>query len=388
MRRIYADYAATTPTDPRVVEAMLPFLREEFGNPSSLHDWGRSARMAVDEARDIVSGALRCLPGEIIFTSSGTEAANLAVIGTALAHRGSARDRILLSSVEHHCVLECRPLVQSFGYRVELIPCERDTSVAIQAVLDMLDDRTLLVSVMHANNETGAINDAQRIGEACRAAGALYHCDAVQSFTLLQFAKAPNEWADFITVSSHKIYGPKGVGALYVRAGVKPSPIVVGGGQEREMRAGTENVAGIAGFAEAVRLAMQDEDRAVRMRTARDAFVNAMERAGGAVFTTPDWSRVLPGHAHLRFPSRRADAILINLDQRGIAASSGAACSSGSIEPSHVLLAAGLSQDEAQEGLRFSFGKDSTEADALTAAEELAASIQAARAFRGRRENR
>lgn len=377
MRRIYADHAATTPTDPHVVEAMLPFLREEFGNPSSLHDWGRRARMAVDEARDIVSAALRCLPGEIVFTSSGTEASNLAIIGTALAHKGGTRNRVLLSCVEHHCVLECRALLRSFGYCVEPIPCERDTSVSVQAVLDMLDDRTLLVSVMHANNETGAINEAEQIGEACREVGALYHCDAVQSFTLLPFAKPPNEWADFVSVSSHKLYGPKGVGALYIRAGVKPAPILVGGGQEREMRAGTENVAGIVGFAEAVRIAVQDVNRAARMRAARDAFVTAMERAGGAVFTTPDWSRVLPGHAHLRFPGRRADAILINLDQRGIAASSGAACSSGSIEPSHVLLAAGLSEDEAQEGLRFSFGKDSTEADGVAAAEELAAIVAA-----------
>lgn len=371
MRRIYADHAATTPTDPRVVEAMLPFLREQFGNPSSLHEWGRQARMALDDARDTLSEALRCLPGEVLFTSSGTEAANLALVGTALAHRGGARNRILLSSVEHHCVLECRSLLESFGYSVELIPCERDTSVSLHAVREMLDERTLLVSVMHANNETGAINDAEGIGEACRAAGALYHCDAVQTFTLLQFGLPPAEWADFVSLSAHKVYGPKGAGALFVRAGVKPSPILVGGGQEREMRAGTENVAGIVGFAEAVRLAMQDEDRAARMRAARDAFVSAMERAGGAVFTTPDWSRVLPGHAHLRFPGRSADAALINLDQRGIAASSGAACSSGSIEPSHVLLAAGLSEAEAQEGLRLSFGKDSTEADGVAAAHAL-----------------
>lgn len=372
MRRIYADHAATTPTDPRVVEAMLPFLRENFGNPSSLHELGRRARMAIDDARDALSEALHCLPGEVLFTSSGTEAANLAIIGTALAHRGSARNRILLSSVEHHCVLECRSLLESFGYSVELIPCERDTTVSAQTVREMVDERTLLVSVMHANNETGAINDAERIGEACRAVGALYHCDAVQTCTLIAFKKPPAEWADFVSLSAHKVYGPKGAGALFVRAGVKPSPILVGGGQEREMRAGTENVAGIVGFAEAVRIAAQDENRVAKMRAARDAFVSAIERVGGAVFTTPDWSRVLPGHAHLRLPGRRADGVLINLDQQGVAASSGAACSSGSIEPSHVLLAAGFSDAEAQEGLRFSFGKDSTEADGVAAARALA----------------
>jgi len=375
VRCIYADHAATTPTDPRVVEAMLPFLRERFGNPSSLHDWGRQARMAVDEARETVADALHCLPGEVVFTSSGTEAANLAVVGAALAHRGGTRNRILLSSVEHHCVLECRPLLESFGYSVDLIPCEKDTSVSVQAVREMLDDRTLLVSVMHANNETGAINDAECIGEACRDAGVMYHCDAVQTFTLLPFRLPPADWADLISLSSHKVYGPKGAGALFVRAGVKLSPIVVGGGQEREMRAGTESVAGIVGFAEAARLALQDSGRAERMRAARDAFATAIARVGGVMFTTPDWSRVLPGHAHLRFPGRRADAVLINLDQRGVAASSGAACSSGSIEPSHVLLAAGLSESEAQEGLRFSFGKDSTEADGMAVAQALAVSV-------------
>lgn len=355
----------------------MPFLQEKFGNPSSLHAWGRTARMAIDEAREIVASALRCLPGEVVFTSSGTESANLAVLGTALAHRGSARNRILLSSVEHHCVLECAPLLESFGFSVGLIPCEKNTSVAVDAVRSMLDERTLLVSVMHANNETGAMNDAERIGEACKSIGALYHCDAVQTFTLLPFQLPSAEWADFISVSSHKVYGPKGVGALFVRAGVKPWPILVGGGQERELRAGTENVAGIIGFAEAVRLALQDDGRAARMRAARDAFTSGIGKLDGAVFTTPDWQHVLPGHAHLRFPGRKADVVLINLDQQGVAASSGAACSSGSIEPSHVLLAAGLSDAEAQEGLRFSFGKDSTEADGVAAAEALAACLLA-----------
>lgn len=333
--------------------------------------------MAIDEAREVVASAIGCLPGEVVFTSSGTEAANLAILGTSLAQRDSTRNRILMSSVEHPCVLECRPLLESFGFSIELIPCEKDTSVAVDAVRAMLDDRTLLVSVMHANNETGAINDAERIGEACREAGALYHCDAVQTFTLLPFQAPPVEWADLVTVSSHKVYGPKGVGALFVRAGAKPSPILVGGGQERELRAGTENVAGIVGFAEAVRLALQDDGRAGRMRAARDAFTSAVAQMGGAVFTTSDWRRVLPGHAHLRFPGRKADAVLINLDQQGVAASSGAACSSGSIEPSHVLLAAGLSDVESQEGLRFSFGKDSTEADGIAVAEALTTCLAA-----------
>lgn len=368
---VYADHAATTPLDPRVLEAMLPFLQEEYGNPSSVHAWGRRARMALDEAREVIAAALGAHPQEIFFTSSGTEAANLALLGTALKHRGGARNRFLLASLEHHCVLECADRLREWGFEVEFLPCTREGEVLARTVEEKISDRTLLVSVMHANNEVGTINDVRSIGRICREAGALYHCDAVQSFTMLPLEDA-FEWADLISLSAHKIYGPKGVGGLFARAGAFPKPLLLGGGQERELRAGTENVAGIVGFAAATKLALEDPGRWERVRSVRDSFVEALARNRRVQFTLAQWEKVLPGHAHFRIPGRKAETVLIHLDRRGIAASSGAACSSGSIEPSHVLLAMGFSPEEAAEGIRVSFGKDSTRADAEEIAEALA----------------
>jgi cysteine desulfurase len=233
----------------------------------------------------------------------------------------------------------------------------------VETLAERLDDRTLLVSVMHANNEVGTMNDVRNIGRLCREAGAIYHCDAVQTFTVLPLEDAP-EWADLLSVSAHKIYGPKGVGALFVRAGVRLEPLLLGGGQERELRAGTEDVAGIVGFAAATELALADSDRWRRTRDVRDHFVGSIQTNPQIRFTVTSWENVLPGHAHLRIPGRKAETVLIQLDRRGIAASSGAACSSGSVEPSHVLMAMGFSEQEAAEGIRFSFGKDSTREDA------------------------
>lgn len=360
---VYADHAATTPLDPRALEAMLPFLKDQFGNPSSLHAWGRRARMALDEARETIAAALGAHPQEIFFTSSGTESANLALLGTALANRGGDRKRILLASVEHHCVLKCADRLREWGFQVELLPCTRDGETTVETLAERLDDRTLLVSVMHANNEVGTMNDVRNIGRLCREAGAIYHCDAVQTFSVLPLEDAP-QWADLLSVSAHKIYGPKGAGALFVRAGVRLEPLLLGGGQERELRAGTENVAGIVGFAAATELALADSDRWRRTRAVRDHFVGSMETNPQIRFTVTSWEKVLPGHAHLRIPGRKAETVLIQLDRRGIAASSGAACSSGSVEPSHVLMAMGFSEQEAAEGIRFSFGKDSTREDA------------------------
>lgn len=389
MQKVYLDHAATTPLDPMVFEAMLPWLRENFHNPSSLYEGGRKARMAIDEARERVASAIAAHPGEIVFTSSGTEAANTAILGTALAYRGKSRNRILFGSTEHVCVLDTKEILESFGYRVEIIPVTL-FGIDFDALEERMKEDVLLVSVMHANNETGAVYDASRVGEICRRYGAFYACDAVQSFGLLP-VDVEKFHVDFLWVASHKIYGPKGVGALYVRAGVKPRPLIVGGGQEREMRAGTENVAGIVGFAKAVELALKDTERARRIANLRNRFIAeveekfeslslpkkfskdilhnpppAVESRIKPLWTLPylkEGSHVLPGHAHFRVPGANAEAVLINLDRAGIAASSGAACSSGSLEPSHVMLALGFSEKEAREALRFSFGKDNTEED-------------------------
>lgn len=327
--------------------------------------------MAIDEARETLASALQCLPGEIVFTSSGTEAANLALLGCAWQNRHGNRRRILIGAAEHHCVLQTATLLCEMGYIVETIPASAGAWIDPAALMELISDDVLIVTAMHANNETGAINDAARMLEICTPAGALYFCDAVQSFALIETPPA-----DYIAVSAHKIYGPKGAGALRARAGAKLQAQIVGGGQERELRAGTENVAAIVGFAKAVELAREDTDRAERIRAVRDAFVTCARselREFSPVFAALDIApdAVLPTHAHLRIPGASAEAVLINLDREGVAASSGAACSSGSIEPSHVLLASGLAEKQAAEGLRFSFGKDTSIEDAKIAARKL-----------------
>ncbi len=364
MKRIYLDHAATSPMPPPVAEAMEPWLRERFGNPSSLYQEGRQAKDEIDRAREGLSDALGCLFGEVLFTSCGTEAANMALIGAALANQDPSRNRILLGAAEHHCVLHTAPMLQNLGYQVDLIPVDRNAWINPESIVDLINDTVLLVAVMHANNEVGTINPVDQLVPTAHQAGSLFFCDAVQTFGTVPF-KAKELGPDMMSFSAHKIGGPKGAGALYLRSGVKINPLIVGGGQEREMRAGTENVAAIAGFAAAVAKPQNPEAK----RTARDAFLSKLRDLrddwGSTVSTGTE---TLPGHAHLRFPGITAESLLILLDRMGISASSGAACSSGSLEPSHVLLACGYSQSEAEEGLRFTFGRGNSVDEAEMAA--------------------
>lgn len=372
MVRIYLDNAATTPMLPQVVEAMRPWLTTEFGNPSSLHAEGRKAREAIDRSRATLADKLGVLFAEVTFTSSGTEAANLGILGAALGNNDTGRNRILLGAAEHHCVLHTTPLLERLGYSVETIPVDRVARVRIDRLQELMAEDVLLVSVMHANNELGTIQPVQDVTQLAKQVGALVHCDAVASFGSLDVR--PDELGvDLLSLSAHKINGPKGVGALYVRAGTKVSPLSLGGGQERELRAGTENVACIVGFARAVDLLDGSSSKAPR-----DAFVRRSQelRPPGLEFTTDFGEAVLPGHAHLRFAGISAEPMLIVLDREGISASSGAACSSGSLEPSHVLLAAGYSEAQAKEGLRFTFGRTNTVEEALHAAEVVSSAAQ------------
>lgn len=348
---------------------MEPWLRQEFGNPSSLHAEGRRAKDAIDQARETVSTALGCLFAEVIFTSSGTEAANLAIVGAALGNDDSRRRRVLFGAVEHHCVLHLAPMLIRLGYSVEHVPVDRIGRVRTGALEEMIGDDVLLVSVMAANNELGTLQPVGEVSRLTRNAGALFHCDQVQTFLSNPEcgARSSELGADLATISAHKVHGPKGVGALYVRAGTKIKPIIYGGGQEREMRAGTENVAGIVGFGEAVRrISLLPDGR----RAARDRFLLGVD-ISSLVLSVPCADDVLAGHAHIRIPGVQAETMLIVLDRMGLSASSGAACSSGSIEPSHVLLACGFSESEAKEGLRFTFGRGSTEEEAAEAARRL-----------------
>ncbi len=369
MRRLYVDHAATTPILPEVAEAMRPWLEKEFGNPSSLHEEGRRARQAVDQAREILAARLGCLFGEVLFTGGGSEAANLAIVGSALQAlaTGNPRRTVLLGRAEHHCVLETASILNLLGFTVKWIEVDCEAKVHPDALKTQLDDTVLLVSVMHANNELGTINDITALAQIAHKKGAFFHTDAVQTFGAMEL-NAEQLGIDMLSVSAHKIYGPKAVGALYLRGGVKLTPTLPGGGQEREMRAGTENVAGIVGFGEAVRQLTPIKDKAKR------AFFENL---------TGDWVRsvaaetpTLPGHAHIRIPGINAETMLIRLDRMGISASSGAACSSGSLEPSHVLLAAGYSPTEASEGIRVTFGRDQAQNEGLEAAVKIAHSAE------------
>ena len=340
---------------------MEPWIRKEFGNPSSLHAEGRKARAAIDQAREMISEALGCLFAEVIFTSSGTEAANLAIIGAALANENPKRNRILFSSIEHHCVLHTAPILSRLGYKVELIPVTRWGQIDLEAADKMFADDVLLVSVMRANNEIGTYQPMEFIGERASNVGALVHCDLVQTFPF------DSAFADLMTLSAHKINGPKGAGALYVRAGTKVKPLITGGGQERELRAGTEDVAAIVGFDEATK---HIRVRRSNKRQSRDVFLSSLN-IPNIELSFQSIDDVLPGHAHFRIPGVQAETMLILLDRIGVSASSGAACSSGSIEPSHVLLACGYTPEEAKEGLRFTFGHETTVEEAQEAARRV-----------------
>lgn len=348
---------------------MEPWLGPEYGNPSSLYEEGRRAKAAIDKARETLAGRLGCRFGEVIFTSSGTEAANLAIIGAALAHGDGPRRRILFGAAEHHCVLHCEPLLARLGFRVELLPVDRQARTNLDALELSIGPDVLIGSFMHANNEWGTLQDVRAVAAILRRHGALYFLDAVQTLGSPDHdPRLDTLPVDAIAVSGHKVGGPKGVGALAVRSGIPIHPLIVGGGQEREMRGGTENVATIVGFGAAVQTIREDDD--ARKRAARDRF---LDEVGSRFVPSADYteSATLAGHVHGRFPGLSAESILIVLDRLGVSASSGAACSSGSLEPSHVALACGWSSAEASEALRFTFGHQTTPEEATWAAERV-----------------
>ncbi len=361
-RSIYLDHAATTPVAAEVIEAMIPYLIEEFGNPSSIHRWGREARAAIDGARDSVAAAISADYSEIYFTSNGTEADNLAVIGTMLA-APKDRYRLIVSAVEHHAVLHAAHFLEANGYSVHHLPVNSLGAVEPEALHIALREPAALVSIMHANNEIGTIQDIARLARISHEAGALFHTDAIQSFGSLPI-HVKGLGCDLLSLSAHKVYGPKGAGALYIRSGVKVSPLMLGGTQEREKRAGTENTAAIVGFGKAAELAIANrETESLRLAELRDRFIGRLEELiPGVVLNGPRGHR-LPNNVNVSIPGLDGPGLLMSLDLEGIAASSGAACSSGSIEPSHVLRAIGLSPDLTVSGLRFSLGRSTTESD-------------------------
>lgn len=358
--RIYLDHAATTPLRPEVRAAMEPYLTAEgFGNPSSLHADGQRAKRALDAARDTLAQALGGQFSEITFTSGGTEADNAALVGVLLARgRGS---HLVTTQIEHEAIGETARFLERLGFGVTFLPVDAQGRVAPQAVAEALTDRTALVSVMHANNEVGTIQPLREIADIAHARGAYFHTDAVQTFGQLP-AHVHDLGADLLTVSAHKIYGPKGAGALYVRSGVPIEPLLHGGGQERERRAGTENVPAIAGFGEAVRRMLPErEAERARLTKMRAAFLLALRRRIPSAVLNGHPTERLPNNLNVSFPGLDAETLLLALDRAGVSASSGSACTSGSIEPSHVLTAMGLPNERINSAIRLTLGRSTTQ---------------------------
>jgi cysteine desulfurase len=372
VQRVYLDHNATTPLDAGALEAMLPLLRESFGNPSSLHWFGQRARAAVEEARSQVAALVGASSPEIVFTASGSESDNMALRG-ALAKAGGARRKLVTTAIEHHAVLNTAKALRDEGHPVEFARVGEDGRLDLDDLRAKVDDSTLAVSVMLANNETGVIQPVAEVTRLARERGALVHCDAVQAGGKTAVDVRALD-VDLLTLSAHKLYGPKGTGCLYVRRGTKMAPLVRGGAQERNRRAGTENVAGIVGFGAAAARAREalaaDEPRIGALRDRLEALLLQVPgaRRNGAEPRVASTTNV-------SFEGIDAEALLIALDLEGVAASTGAACAAGGIEPSHVLKAMGFSPARVQSSLRLSLGRGTTEAEVDYAAGVITSAV-------------
>jgi cysteine desulfurase len=361
MDRIYLDHAGTTPVRQEVIEAMVNSMRENWGNPSSVHKEGRQARKALDEAREQVAALIGAKPEEVFFAGGGTEADNIAVQGVALANRQKGR-HLITSVIEHHAVLDAFKFLETQGFEVTYLPVTCEGMVRVEDVAAAVRKDTVLISVMHVNNEVGTIQPIREIGQIAIERRIFFQTDAVQSA-----GKIPvdiNELnVDLLSVSSHKIYGPKGVGALYVRKGTKMQPLIYGGGQERKRRPGTENMPGIVGFGKAAELArLEMPTEMPRITALRDKLIAGLIKIPG-VFLNGHPTQRSPYNVNVSVKNVEGESLLLNLDLAGIAASSGSACSSGSLDPSHVLLAMGLSRELAHGSLRMTLGRDNADAD-------------------------
>jgi len=370
MKPIYMDHNATTPLREEVLEAMLPYLREHFGNASSLHSFGIRARRAIEEARGKVAQALGCKPREIIFTGSGTEADNQAIKGVAYANRKKG-DHIITSRIEHRAVLHSCQYLEKQGFRVTYLPVDKYGMVDPDDVRRAITDKTILITIMHANNEVGTIQPIAEIGRIARERGVYFHTDAVQTVGKLP-TRVDELGVDLLSLSAHKLYGPKGVGALYIRRGTKVDPFLHGGHQERGRRASTENVAGIVGLARALELRMGEmEEEARRLTALRERLYEGIRERIDHIRLNGHPTQRLPGTLSVCFEYIEGESIIMGLDLAGVAVSSGSACTSASLEPSHVLLAMGVSPAIAQGSVRFSLGRDNTEEQVDYVIEEL-----------------
>jgi cysteine desulfurase len=375
MRRIYLDHTATTPLDPRVFEAMQPFFRENFGNASSIHWYGQQAKAALEHAREILARAIGAEPGEIFFTSGGTESDNFAIKGIAYAERKKGKNHIITSKAEHHAVLEPCDHLAVDGFDVTVLPVDSNGLVSPEHVISALTSGTSLVSIMHANNEVGSISAIKEIAAGAHAQGALVHTDAVQTLGKIPVNVRDLD-VDLMTLSAHKTYGPKGIGALFMKRGTEIDPLFQGGGQERGKRPGTENVPLAVGFAKAVELAVAEMDNeSARLKKMRDALESRVRAEFPSAIVNGHPTQRLPHILNISFDSSKVqlegEMLVMNMDLQGIAVTSGSACTSGSMQPSHVLLAMGRDVRTAKATLRFAFGRSNIESDVERVLESL-----------------
>ena len=363
MKQIYLDYNATTPLDERVLEAMLPFLKEKYGNASSVHQFGRDAKTALEQSREKVAEIIGAEPSEIYFTSGGTESDNIAVKGTA-HHLRKKRDHIITSAIEHHAVLETVKFLGKEGYRTEFLGTDKEGVVSADELADKVSDSTSLVSIMMANNEVGTIQDIRKLSDVAHEKGALFHTDAVQAMGKIRVDVKELD-VDLLAMSAHKFYGPKGVGVLYIRKGVKITPLAHGGHHEKGRRPGTENVAGIVGLASALELAESlRESEHERLIELADFFIDGVTAKVPNVYLNgPRDQKRVPSTVNLSFEYIEGESIILSLDMKGIGVASGSACTSGSLEASHVLTAMSVPVELAQGSIRFSLGRFTTKED-------------------------
>jgi len=360
-RIIYLDHNATTPVNPEVLKAMIPFYKSQYGNASSLHSKGREARNAVDKAREILGDFLGTEPEDIIFTSGGTESDNFAIKGTLFRNKDTGRDHIITSKIEHQAVLSTCKYLEKKGVRVTYVDVDKYGIVDLNQIKDSIAEKACLITIMHANNEVGTIQPIKEIARIAKEKGVYFHTDAIQSFCKIPTG-AKELGVDMLSISAHKIYGPKGVGALYIRKGVKIEPYQHGGHHERSLRAGTENVAGIVGLGKAVELLKEDYlQKAQRIQMLRDRLHKGLSEEIDELYLNGHPELRLPNTLNLGFAYVEGESLLLNFDMKGICVSTGSACTSGSLEPSHVLTAMGADPIISQGSVRFSLGQDNSE---------------------------
>ena len=362
MKSVYMDYAATTYVKPEVLEEMLPYFTEKFGNPSSFYGISRETKMAIDKARGQVAKALNADLNEIYFTGGGSEADNWAIKGVCSAYKNKG-NHIITTKIEHHAVLHTCEYLEKLGFEVTYLDVDEEGFINLEDLKNAITDKTILVSIMFANNEIGTIEPIKEIGKICRERKVLFHTDAVQAVGNVKIdVKDMN--IDLLSLAGHKIYGPKGIGALYVRKGVRIHNLIHGGGQERNRRAGTENIAGVVGLGKAIELATENlEEHAKKMTVLRDQLIDGLLKIPYTRLNGPRGDKRLPGNVNVSFEFIEGESILLSLDFEGVCASSGSACTSGSLDPSHVLLAIGLPHQKAHGSLRLTLGDNSTQED-------------------------